>query len=135
MEKCECEMEAFYELLNIVILGGQEEVFTRYHKKCITRIRSHVHGVESKMTKEMIGYNANLLYLRCANDLMPRDKDTLIVKTKPFHQKGISKFLKDVLKRNIFRFYFDWLNINKVILFQGFWRRRQMPALRQIEIP
>lgn len=106
MEKYEFEIAAFYEFLSTGILGGQEEVFTRYHKKCITRIRSHVYGVESKMTKKVIGYNANLLYFRCANDLMPRDKDTLIVKKKPFHQKEISRFLKDVLKLNTFCFFF-----------------------------
>ena len=43
LEKCECEKAAVCELLRTGIVGGPAQVFTRCHKKYITRIRSHVY--------------------------------------------------------------------------------------------
>ena len=51
-----------------------------------------------------IGYDANSLYLYCSGDEMPCGKDTLVVNKKPFDQKRIAKFSKDVLKRKVFGF-------------------------------
>ena len=65
-ENCGCEKTAAYELLGTGVVGGPAEVFTRYHEKGtlnITRIRSHVYGEKSKLTKGVIGYDANALYL------------------------------------------------------------------------
>ena len=62
-ENCECEKTAAYELLGTGVVGGPAQVFTRYHEKDITRIRSHVYGEKSKLTKGVIGYDANALYL------------------------------------------------------------------------
>ena len=43
-EECQlamkCEKAAVYELLRTGMVGGQAQVFTRYHEKGITRIRS-----------------------------------------------------------------------------------------------
>ena len=44
-----CEKAAVYELLRTGMVGGPAQVFTRYHEKDITRIRSH----EGKLTKHV----------------------------------------------------------------------------------
>ena len=44
LEKCKCEKTAVYDLLRTGMVGGPAQVFTRYHEKDITRIRSHVYG-------------------------------------------------------------------------------------------
>ena len=102
--RCECEEAALYELLRTSMVGGPAQVFTRYHEKVITRIRSHVYGEKSKLTRDIIGYDANSLYLYCSGDVMPCGKDTLVVNKKPFDQKRIAKFSKDVLKGKVFGF-------------------------------
>ena len=86
------------------MVGGPAQVFTRYHEKDITRIRSHVYGENGKLIMVVIGYDANGLYLHCSGNVMPCGKDTLIVNKKPFDQKRIAKFSKDVLKEKGFGF-------------------------------
>ena len=85
-------------------MGGPAQDFTRSHEKDITRIRSHVYGEKSKLTKGVIGCDANSLYIYCSGDVMPCGKDTLIVNKKPFHQKRIAKFSRDILKGKVFGF-------------------------------
>ena len=55
LETCEGEKAVVYELLETDMVGGPAQVFTRYHEKDITRIRSHVYGKKSKLTKGVIG--------------------------------------------------------------------------------
>ena len=50
LERCECKKAAVYELLRTGMFGGPVQVFTRYHEKDITDIRSRVHGEKSKLT-------------------------------------------------------------------------------------
>ena len=78
LEKWECENTSVYDLLRTGIVGGPEQVLTRYHEKDITRIRSYVYGEKSKLTKDVIDYDA--LYPYCSGDIMPFGKDTLVVK-------------------------------------------------------
>ena len=104
LEKYGCEKAAAYQLLRTGTMDGPAQVFTRYHEKDITHIRSHVYGEKSKLTKGIIGYDANVLYLYCSGDLMPCGKDMLAVNKKPYNQKRIVKFSKDVLKGNVFGF-------------------------------
>ena len=84
------------------MLGRPAQVFTRYHEKDITGIKSHVYGKKRKLTKVAIDYDANAFYLYCSRDVMPCGKDTLVVNKKPFDQKRIAKFSKDVLKGKVF---------------------------------
>ena len=58
----------------------------------------------SKLTKGVIGYDANSLYIYCSSDEMPCGKDTLVVNKKLFNQKRIAKFSKDVLKGKVLGF-------------------------------
>ena len=57
LEKCKCEKTAVYDLLRTGMVGGPAQVFTRYHEKDITSIRSHMYGEKSKMTRGIIGYD------------------------------------------------------------------------------
>ena len=104
LEKCECEKATLYELLRTDMVGGPAQVFTRHHEKEITRIRHHVYEEKSKLTKGVIGYDANVLHLYCSGDLMPCGKDTLDVKKKPYDQEQIEKFSENVLKGKDFGF-------------------------------
>ena len=62
LERCECEKTAVYDLLRTGMVGRPAQVFARYHEKDITRIRSHVYGEKSKLTKGVIGCDADALY-------------------------------------------------------------------------
>ena len=104
LQKCGCEKAAVYELLKRSMVGGPAQVFTRYHEKDISRTRSHAYGEKSKLTKSIIGYDANSLYLYYSGDEMPCGKDTLVVNEKPFNQKRTAKFSKDVLKGKVLGF-------------------------------
>ena len=104
MEKCGCKKTDVYELLRTGIVGRPAQVFARYHEKNITRIRFHVYGEKGKLTKGIIGYDANALYLFSAGNVMPCGKETLVVNKKPFDQKQIAKFSRDVLKGEVLGF-------------------------------
>ena len=80
------------------------QVFTRYYGKDITCIRSHVYGEKSKLTKGVIGYDANSLYLHCSDDVMSCGKDTLIVNKRSLYQKRIANYSRDVLKGKVLGF-------------------------------
>ena len=102
LEKCGREKAAVYELLRTDMVGESVQVLTRYREKDVTRIRSRVHDRKSKLARDIIGYDANSLYLHCSGDVMSCGKDTLVVNKKPFDQKRIAKFSKDVLKSKVF---------------------------------
>ena len=102
LEGYECEKAAIYELLRTGMVGGPAQVFTRYHEKDMTCIRSHVYGEKSKLTKGIIGCDKNGLYLYCSSNVMPCGKEILAVNKKPFYQKRIAKFSKDVSKGAVF---------------------------------
>ena len=102
LEKCGCEK--VYKLLKKGMVGGPAQVFTRYHEKGISRIRSHIYGKKGKLTKAVIGYDANSLCLYCSGDVMPCGKDALAVNKKPYDQIKIAKSSEDVLKGMVFGF-------------------------------
>ena len=73
LEKCECKKAAIYELLRTGMVGGPEQVFTRYHEKDITCIRSHMFEEKRKLTKGVIDYKCLIpLLLRRCNALWQR---------------------------------------------------------------
>ena len=63
-----------------------------------------MYGEKGKLTKGIIGYDANALYLFSAGNVMPCGKETLVVNKKPFDQKRITKFSRHVLKGKVFGF-------------------------------
>ena len=98
LERCDCEKAAAYVLLRTGMVGGPAQDLTKHHEKDITHMRSHVYGEKSRLAKGARGYDANALYLYCSGDVMPCGRDNLVVNKKPFDQKQITKFSKDVLK-------------------------------------
>ena len=84
---CRCKKVAVYNLLKTGMVDGPAQVFTRYHEKGITRIRSHVNGEKNKLAKGVVGYDANALYIYCSGDVMPCGKDTMVVNKKLFEKK------------------------------------------------
>ena len=74
-QMCGCKKAAVYELLRTGMVDGPAQVFTRYHEKDTTCIRSHVH---------VKGYNANLY---CSNDVMPCGKDSLVIRSHLIKRK------------------------------------------------
>ena len=89
LEICGCEKAAVYKLLRTGMVGEPKHVFTRCHEKDIASIKSHVYGKNRKLTKGVIGYDANGSYLYSSGDVMPCVKDTLVANKKPFDQKRI----------------------------------------------
>ena len=61
-----------------------------------------MYGEKDKLTKGIIGYDANGLYLYCSGDVMTCGKETLVVNKKPFEQKRIAKFSRGVLRGKVF---------------------------------
>ena len=66
LKKCECEKAAAYQLLRTGMVGEPAQVFTKYLEKNITRIRFYVYGEKGKLTKSIIGYDGNDLYISCS---------------------------------------------------------------------
>ena len=104
LKRCECEKTAVYDLVRTGMLGGPAQVFTRYHEKDIIRIRFHVYRERGKLTKRIIGYDANALYLFSTGNVIPCGKNTLVVNKKPFEQNRIVKLSRSILRGNVFGF-------------------------------
>ena len=104
LQESRCEKVAVSQLLRTGMVGTPAQVFTRCHDKDITRIRSHVFGEKSKLTKGVLGYNAKSLCIYCSGDVIVDGQDTLVVNAKLFGQNRIAKFSKDVLKVKSFGF-------------------------------
>ena len=102
MNDCQCDPIETYNLLKTGMFGGPAQVFTRYHEKDVTYIRSHIE--REKLCKKIIGYDANALYLYCSGDVMPCGKDKLTVIEKPYDKMQIQTFERDVLENKFFGF-------------------------------
>ena len=61
-------------------------------------------GENGKLTKGIIGYDANSLYPYYTRNVLPCGKDTLAVNKNPFEPKRIAKLSKGVLKGKVFGF-------------------------------
>ena len=131
LEKCKCEKTAIYDLLRTGMVGGPAQVFKRYHEKEITCISSHVFGEKGKLTKVVIGYDENGLYLHCSGNVMPCGKGALVVNTKLFDKKRIAKSSEDLLKGKVVGFaqvdievpdkiYDKFSGCHHCLLFKGF---------------
>ena len=51
-----------YDMLKAAVVGGPSLVFTRKHVAGETKIRSHQYGDDSRLTRRILGYDANSLY-------------------------------------------------------------------------
>ena len=66
-----------YEMLKGAVLGGPSLVFTRYHEVGVTKIRSH-RIAEPRLCKNILGYDANALYLSTMLREMPCGKERVV---------------------------------------------------------
>ena len=65
-----------YEMLKAAVVGGPSLVFTRYHEVGKTRIRPH-QIAEPELCKNILGYDANALYLSTMLREMPCGKESV----------------------------------------------------------
>ena len=101
LEKWKCEKTPVYDLLRTGMVGGPAQVFTRYHEKDITRIRFHVYGKKSELTKGIIDYDANVISLlfRRYNALWQRHAECEKEAIRP---KMNCKFFRGCFKKKSF---------------------------------
>ena len=66
-----------YEMLKEAVVGGPSLVFTRYHEVGVTKIRSH-QITEPRLCKNIVGYDANALYLSTILRDMPCGKGRVV---------------------------------------------------------
>ena len=66
-----------YEMLKEAVVGGPSLIFTRHHEVGKTRIRSH-QTAEPRLCKNILGYDANALYLSTMLREMPCGKERVV---------------------------------------------------------
>ena len=76
-----------YEMLKEAVVGGPSLVFTRYHEVGKTRIRSH-QVANSKLCQNILGYDANALYLSTMLRDMPCGKERVVHYTDEYQIDG-----------------------------------------------
>ena len=76
-----------YEMLKEAVVGGPSIIFTRYHEVGKTRIRSH-QIAEPKLCKNILGYDANALYLSTMLREMPCGKEKVVHYTGEYQTDG-----------------------------------------------
>jgi hypothetical protein len=60
-----------YKLYKSNTVGGPSLVFHRYHERGVTKIREREFGENAKVCQEVLGVDANALYLYCLEQNMP----------------------------------------------------------------
>ena len=88
--------EEAYQMLKEAVVGGPSLVFTRYHEVGKTRIRSH-QIAEPQLCKNILGYDANALYLSTMLREMPCGKEKVVHYTNEYQTDG-APVLKHRLK-------------------------------------
>ena len=76
-----------YDMLKEAVVGGPSLVFTRYHEVGKTRIRSHQIAVP-KLCQNILGYDANALYLSTMLREMPCGKERVVHYTGEYQTDG-----------------------------------------------
>ena len=84
--------EEAYEMLKEAVVGGPSIVFTRYHEVGVTKIRSH-RIAEPRFCKNILGYDANALYLSTMLRDMPCGKGMVV-----HYNKDVAPILTQRLK-------------------------------------
>ncbi len=65
------ELAAVHDKIKTNLVGGPSIIFHRYHEAGITKIRELQFKEESKLCKQVVGYDANALYLYALMQPMP----------------------------------------------------------------
>ena len=72
-----------YDMLKAAVVGGPSLVFTRKHVAGETKIRSHQYGNDSRLTRCILGYDANSLYPSTMMKEMPCGEGVVTTYAKP----------------------------------------------------
>ena len=76
-----------YEMLEEAVVGGPSLVFTRLHEVGVTEIRSH-QIAEPRLCKNILGYDANALYLSTMLREMPCGKERVVYYEGEYQKDG-----------------------------------------------
>ena len=92
-----------YNMLKEAVVGGPSLVFTRYHEVGKTRIRSH-QIAEPQLCKNILGYDANALYLSTMLREMPCGKERVVHYINEYQIKGAPVLTHRLKERSWFGF-------------------------------
>ena len=92
-----------YNMLKEAVVGGPSLVFTRYHEVGKTRIRSH-QIAEPQLCKNILGYDANALYLSTMLREMPCGKERVVHYTNEYQINGAPTLTHRLKERSWFGF-------------------------------
>ena len=90
-----------YDMLKEAVVGGPSLVFTRYHEVGKTRIRSH-QIAEPKLCQNILGYDANALYLSTMLREMPCGKERVVHYTGEYQIDGAQVLTHRLKERSWF---------------------------------
>ena len=101
-----------YEMLKEAVVGGPSLVFTRYHEVGKTRIRSHqytiprdgevITGAHAKLCENILGYDANALYLSTMLREMPCGKERVCHYTDEYQIDAVPIFTQRLKEKSWF---------------------------------
>ena len=94
------EREA-YDMLKDALVGGPSLVFTRKHEAGKTKIRSHKYE-DALLCQQVLGYDANALYLNTMLQEMPCGKEKIVV--YPYPSEAVAEFEKRLKTKQWFGF-------------------------------
>ena len=90
-----------YEMLKGAVVGGPSLVFTRYHEVGKTWIRSHQY-TDPRVCQNILGYDANALYLSTMLNDMPCGKEKVIHYTGEWQVEGVESFTQRLKQKSWF---------------------------------
>ena len=87
------ENEDLFHTFKNNIVGGPSIIFNRYHEKNVTKIRG------GKICKNVVGYDANALYLWAMMQQMPTGQFE-----RPLIKKSVDYYMKEIVADRLFGF-------------------------------
>ena len=90
-----------YDMLKEAVVGGPSLVFTRYHEAGKTRIRSHQYE-DAKLCQNILGYDANALYLSTMLREMPCGKERVVHYSEEYQIDGAEVFTQRLKQKSWF---------------------------------
>ena len=90
-------------MLKAAVVGGPSLVFTRKHEIGETPIRSHKYDL-ARLTKRIVGFNANSLYPSTMLQEMPCGKETVVHYEDPQHLSTVESLVSRLRRKQWFGF-------------------------------
>ena len=92
-----------YGMLKAAVVGGLSLVFTRKHEVAKTRIRSHKYAL-ARLTKRIVGFEANSLYSSTMLQEMPCGKETVVHYEDPQNPSTVESLVFRLRRKQWFGF-------------------------------